>query len=331
MDIDQDAVAEAFGLGRPLGPWRALDNGGAPTDTRVLETSHGRWTVRTGRLRSDWHHRQAHRVQRLQRAALAAGVPMPRPVEPPHPAAGYWHLLPGDAVVKVSGWLDGHDLRRPGTDLAAATEWTGRTLARIAALDTGGEQPPPPHPVEEWREWAAEAEAGGLEVAGPARVLLPAVADATALVHDAQRSAPAAVLVHGDTSRANVLRTPGGYALIDWESVQPEVPWWDAVSVAFRFATPFNGPTVSADPATVRPLLAAYLDAGGPGGPAEVQSFAGLLRSQLTSTAWFLWLALGHREADAAQRAFGLRVVSAAARELPGVLRRLPHWTALLR
>ncbi|WP_344554828.1 aminoglycoside phosphotransferase family protein [Kitasatospora saccharophila] len=331
MDIDQDAVAAAFGLGRPSGPWRALDNGGAPTGARVLETARGRWTVRTGRLRSEWHHRQAHRVQRLQRAALAAGIEMPRPVEPPRPAVGYWHRLAGDEVVQVGEWLDGHDLRRPGADLVAATEWTGRTLARIAVLDTGGEQPPAPHPVEEWREWVAEAEAGGLPVAAPARALLPAVADAIALVRDAQRAAPAAVLVHGDTSRANVLRTPGGYALIDWESVQPEVPWWDAVSVAFRFATPFNGPTVSADPRTVRPLLAAYLDAGGPGGPAEESAFAGLLRSQLASTAWFLWLAMGHREADAGQRAFGLRVVTDTARELPGVLRGLPDWTALLR
>ncbi len=322
---------EAFGLGRSVGPWRALDNGGAPTDGRVLETSRGRWTVRTGRLLSDWHREQAHRVHRLQRAALAAGVAMPRPVDPPAPALGYWHHPGGDTLVKVSGWLDGHDLRRPGTDLAEAVDWTGRTLARIAVLDTGGEQPPSPHPVAEWREWVSEAEAGGLPVAGPARALLPAVADAVALVEDAAHGAPAAVLVHGDTSRANVLRTPDGYALIDWESVQPEVPWWEAVSVAFRFATPFNGPAVGADPRVVRPLLAAYLDAGGPGGPADASAFAGLLRSQLATAAWCLWLALGHRAADAEQRAFGLRIVTDTARELPVVLRGLEGWAALLR
>ncbi|QKW23594.1 aminoglycoside phosphotransferase family protein [Kitasatospora sp. NA04385] len=336
MDIDQDAVAAAFGLGRPLGPWRRLDNGGAPTDGLLLETSRGRWTVRTGRLRSEWHREQAHRVHRLQRAALAAGVAMPRPVEPPAPALGYWHHPGGDTLVKVNGWLDGHDLRRPGADLAGAADWTGRTLARIAALDTGGEQPPPPHPVAQWREWVAEAEAGGLPVAGPARALLPAVAEAVALVRDAQSGAPAAVLVHGDTSRANVLRTPGGctpggYALIDWESVQPEVPWWEAVSVAFRFATPFNGAAVDPDPRVVRPLLAAYLDAGGPGVPADASAFAGLLRSQLSTAAWCLWLALGHREADAAQRAFGLRIVTDTARELPLVLGGLTGWAALLR
>ncbi|MFJ4677818.1 phosphotransferase [Kitasatospora sp. NPDC088783] len=336
MGIDGVAVAAAFGLGRPSGPWRSLDNGGAPTDSRLLVTSRGRWTVRTGRLLSDWHLEQARRVHRLQRAALAAGIAMPRPVEPPAPAVGYWHRPSVDerTVVRVSAWLDGHDLRQAGVDAnadaTAATGWVGRTLARIAGLDTGGGEPDPPHPVAEWREWVAEAEAGGLPVAAPARALLPVVADATALVHDAMRAAPAAVLVHGDTSRANVLRTPDGYALIDWETARAEVPWWEAVDVAFRFATPVNGPTVAPDPRLVRPLLAAYLHADGPPGPADPSAFAGLLRSQLAFTAWSLWLALGHRAATPEQRAHGLRIVTATARDLPGIIRSLDGWTTLL-
>ncbi|RPE27754.1 aminoglycoside phosphotransferase family protein [Kitasatospora cineracea] len=335
MEPDAATTAAAFGLGRPLGPWRPLDNGGAPTDSRRLDTTRGRWTVRTGRLHSDWHHEQARRVHRLQRAARAAGIAMPPPVPPPAPAVGYWHRPAPDApeVVRVSGWLDGHDLRGPGAgpEAPAAAGWVGRTLARIARLDTGGGTPEPPHPLAEWQQWVAEAEAGGLPVAAPARALLPAVADATALVADAQRTAPAAVLVHGDTSRANVLRTPDGYALIDWETARLEVPWWEAVDVALRFATPSNGPTVAPDPGTVRPLLTAYLDAGGPPGPADPTAFAGLLRSQLAFTAWCLWLALGHRAATPEQRAFGLRQVTATARDLPRVLRSLADWTALLR
>ncbi|MEU5384235.1 aminoglycoside phosphotransferase family protein [Kitasatospora cineracea] len=279
--------------------------------------------------------RQARRVHRLQRAARAAGIAMPPPVPPPAPAVGYWHRPDPDApdVVRVSGWLDGHDLRGPGAgaEAPAATGWVGRTLARIARLDTGGGTPEPPHPLAEWQQWVAEAEAGGLPVAAPARALLPAVADATALVADAQRTAPAAVLVHGDTSRANVLRTPDGYALIDWETARLEVPWWEAVDVALRFATPSSSPTVAPDPRTVRPLLTAYLDAGGPPGPADPTAFAGLLRSQLAFTAWCLWLALGHRAATPEQRAFGLRLVTATARDLPRVLRSLAGWTALLR
>ncbi|MFE1320543.1 aminoglycoside phosphotransferase family protein [Kitasatospora phosalacinea] len=334
MDLTPAAVAAAFDLGRPLGTWHSPSNGDAPTDTRVLATTRGRWVVRTDRLLSDWHREQAHRVHRLQHMALASGIEMPRPVEPPSPAVGYWHRHDDGTVVRVSSWLDGHDLRRVGpehVDHAQAAEWTGRTLARIAALDTTGGNLPAPHPLEEWQEWIAEAQAGSLPVAAPARTLLPLVADATALVREAMRNAPASTLVHGDTSRANVLRTPNGYALIDWETARTDVPWWEAVNVAFRFATPFNGPTADADPRTVRPLLAAYLDAGGPGGPADATAFAGLLRSQLAATAWCLWLALGHRGADADQRAFGTRIVTAAARDMPGVLSSLRPWTALLR
>ncbi|WP_404814022.1 phosphotransferase [Kitasatospora fiedleri] len=290
---------------------------------------------------SDWHLEQARRVHRLQRAAPAAGTAVPRPVEPPAPAAGYWHRPSADeqTAVRVSAWLDGHDLRQTGADAdadadtdvdaTAATGWVGRTPARIAGLGTGGGEPDPPHPVAQWREWVAEAEAGGLPVAAPARALLPVVADATALVHDAMRAAPAAVLVHGDTSRANVLRTPDGYALIDRETARAEVPWWAAVDVAFRFATPVGGRTVAPDPRQARPLLAAHLHADGPPGPADPTAFAGLLRSQLACTAWSLWPALGHRAATPEQRARGLRIVTATARDLPRIIRSLDGWTTL--
>jgi hypothetical protein len=56
-----------------------------------------------------------------------------------------------------------------------------------------------------------------------------------------------------------------------------------------------------------------------------------MLRSQLAVTAWRVWLALGHRQADADQRAFGLRIVTSAAQELPRLLRSLDRWALLLR
>ncbi|MFE2673174.1 hypothetical protein [Streptomyces hygroscopicus] len=56
-----------------------------------------------------------------------------------------------------------------------------------------------------------------------------------------------------------------------------------------------------------------------------------MLRSQLASVAWCLWLALGHRQAGADQRAFGLRIVTSAARDMPRVMRSVEGWTTLLR
>lgn len=339
---DPARLAAAFGLGRPLGEPRPLANGGHPSGSRVLTTDRGRWVVKTGRLLGDWHRTDLLRSHRLESAALAAGIPAPRPVAPPPPSIGFWHHPAGRTLVRVSEWVEGRELRRPGPagslrgeDPADAARWVGAVLGRIALLgledDTGRGGGRPPHPVDDWRSWVAEAESGGHAVAAPARSLLPVVEEATALVLDAMRDRPRTVLVHGDTSRANVLRTPTGYVLLDWDGVGAEVPWWEAVNVAFRFGTPFNGPTAEGDPRVVRPLLDAYLGRGAPAGPADVSAFAGMVRSQLASTAWCLWLALGHRRADPARRAFGLRVVASAARELPRVLRSLEGWTALLR
>ncbi|MFP8887278.1 aminoglycoside phosphotransferase/kinase family protein [Streptomyces mangrovi] len=339
MDLDPGRVAAAFGLGRPLGRWRPLSNGGHPSDSRVLSTTRGRWVVRTDRLLGDWHRGHAHRVHRLESAAWRAGIPMPRPLEPPAPAIGYWHNPEGETLVRVSRWLDGRDLRQLGTSsrasLPEAARWAGAVLARIALLgtesDAGPEDEPALHSPADWHEWVAEAEAADHPVAAPARSLLPVIGEATALVREARLNRPPTVLVHGDTSQANVLRTPAGYALIDWEGARADVPWWEAVNVAFRLATPFNGPAAEGDPRVVRPLIAAYLDRGGPAGPADVSAFAGMLHSQLAVVAWCLWLALGHRRVDPARRAFGLRIVASAAQDMPRVVRSLDGWALLLR
>ncbi len=339
MPIDPTGIAAAFGLGRPLGEPRPLVNGDHPSDTHVLTTDRGRWVVKTSRPFGDWQRRQARRAHRLESAARAAGIPMPRPVEPPSPAIGYWHIPAGGEPVRVTEWIEGRDLRRSGAACpdspAEAAAWVGAVLGRIALLDPDrgadhdGERPL--HPVDDWHAWVAEAASGGHAVAGAARSLLPAVEEATALIRRARRDRPRTVLVHGDTSQANVVRTPAGYALVDWEGARAEAPWWETVNVAFRFAGPFNGPGAEGDPRVVRPVIEGYLGQGAPAGPADVSAFAGMLSAQLEVVAWCLWSALGHRRADAARRAFGLRVVTSAARELPRVLRSLDRWTTLLR
>ncbi|GAA3857658.1 hypothetical protein GCM10022227_13810 [Streptomyces sedi] len=101
--------------------------------------------------------------------------------------------------------------------------------------------------------------------------------------------------------------------------------------MAFRLTTPFNGPAANGDPRVVHQLITAYLGQGGPAGPADVSAFAGMLRSQLAAIAWCLWLALGHRQADRARRAFGMRIVTSAAEEMPQVMRALDRWALLLR
>lgn len=101
--------------------------------------------------------------------------------------------------------------------------------------------------------------------------------------------------------------------------------------MAFRLATPFNGPAADGDLRVVHPLITAYLDQGGPAGPADASAFAGMLRSQFAVIAWCLWLALGHRQADPARRAFGPHIVTSPAQDMPQGVRSLDRWTMLLR
>lgn len=340
MPLDAPDIAAAFGLGRPLGDFSPLRNGGHPSHTRVLTTERGRWVVKTDRLIGAWQRHQALRAHRLERAALAAGIGMPHPVEPPSPSVGHWYHPAEQDLIRVTEWVAGHDLRRPRPtpDLTDAARWVGATLGRVAGLDlcpASGTSPDdgrkPLHPMADWRTWAAEAAAGNPLVARAARSLLPVIEDATALIEYAEHDRPPVVPVHGDTSGANVLRTRAGYVLIDWDGAGAEVPWWETVSVAFRFSSGFNGPTAEADARVVRPLIEAYLAEGAPAGAADTRAFAGMLRSQLAVTAWCLWLALGHRGADSAQRDFGLGIVVSAARQLPLVMRSLNSWSTLLR
>jgi hypothetical protein len=337
MPLDASAIADAFGLGRLLDAPRPLANGSHPSVTRVLVTERGRWVVKTDELLGDWWLRRTERVHRLESAALAAGIPMARPVPPPEPALGYWYRTGnGPELVRVSAWVEGHDLRGPKDGgLVDTARWAGDTLGRIALLglpgDADGEDEDPVHSLAEWREWVDEAVTADHPVAVPARTLLPVIEDATALVTDALRDAPPSALVHGDTSQANILRTPTGYALIDWDATRADVPWWEAVNVAFQFTGSDNGPSAEADPEVVRAVLGGYAGRGAPVGPADVSSFAGMLRGQLHVTAWALWLALGHRGDDPERRAFGLRIITEAAREMPRVLRSLDSWTTLLR
>jgi aminoglycoside phosphotransferase (APT) family kinase protein len=327
--IDPGQIATAFGLGVPRGPLLAL-GGGSSARTHGLATTHGRWVVKIERPLGAWQREAKTRSYLLERAALDAGVAMPRPVEPPPPAVGFWHDA-GDRLIRVVEHVAGATPVLPADPALAG--WVGSTLAAIAGLelaaDLDADESYPLHPVAGWRAWVAEAGAGRPLVAHSAAALLPAVAEATAVVEAALVAAPAARLAHRDFRPANVLADPGGHTLIDWDYGGPEVPWWEAVHTAFRFAGAL-GLDGRADGPTVRRVLAAYLDAGGPAGPADRTAFAALLRSMLAGTAYSLWLALGHRPAEPARRAQAARDVRATSMVLPRVLASLDRWATLL-
>ncbi|MET7282659.1 aminoglycoside phosphotransferase family protein [Kribbella sp. NPDC005582] len=340
MPITAEQVADAFGLGSVLED-RPLANGDRPAVTRVVSTSTGRWVVKHDRLgsaeRSDlseWQRTKAWTVHRLESAAAAAGIPMPAPVQPPEPSVGFWYAPPGRDLVRVTEWVDGRDLREAHVADEELAGWLGGVLAKIARLDVEVDEDADASqvfPLEEWRDWVRQAERMADPAVGQAaRAVLGVAEDSADLVAEALRNRPPLTMTHGDAARANILATPTGLMLIDWESATADVAWWDAANNAVRLAAPNERSIAGGDPRIIRALIGSYRDAGGPAGPADATAFAGLLIGHLSFTAWCLWVALGHRDESAEQVASCTRSLLDAAEHLPRILRELDDWALLL-
>ncbi|MDI3404825.1 aminoglycoside phosphotransferase family protein [Streptomyces cavernicola] len=332
--MDQERVAEVFGLGPVSGPARVL-RGGSSDRVWELRTTEGRWVVKTQASPEGWRRRHMWRAHALEQAAHGAGLPLPHPLAPPEPAVGFWSEIDG-MHARVVRFVEN---ARPvegdsGVELVTLGAWLGRTLAAVEQLglpgDLSDDESTPLHPITDWRAWIAEA--GSFEVADTARELLPYVERATALVQRAEATCPAVLLCHRDMGPANVLHGPAGFTLIDWDHdhAGPAVPWWEAVHTAFRFAGGLDDATTSR-PDVVRAVLDGHRAAGGVQGPADESAFAGLLRATLGFTAYTLWLSLGHRGGDALERARSAARFRAAAASLRRGLAALPEWTGLLR
>ncbi|WP_165956694.1 phosphotransferase [Kribbella antibiotica] len=342
MPLNAVQVADAFGLGSVLED-RPLANGDRPAVTRVVSTTNGRWVVKHDRLGSagrldlsTWQRGKAWTVHRLESAAAAAGIPMAQPVQPPEPSVGFWYAPPDSdgELARVTEWVEGRDLREARVPDEELATWLGGVLARIAQLDVAVDEDADASsvfPLDEWRGWVREAESkADPALARAAHAVLGVVEDSADLVAEALRNRPALTMTHGDAAPANILATPSGLVLIDWESATADVAWWDAASNAVRLAAPDERSIAGGDPRIIRALIGSYRDAGGPAGPADATAFGGLLIGHLSFTAWCLWVALGHRDESAEQVAFCTRSLFDSAEHLPRILRELDDWARLL-
>jgi hypothetical protein len=111
MELSPSPIAEAFGLGTPTGPLVAITSGpSAVHRSWRLSTSQGRFAVKA--FNRDPHARGVEALEgpvRLELAAMAAGVPLPRPclavatgasvAEVPAPG-------PQSVLVRVHEWLN---------------------------------------------------------------------------------------------------------------------------------------------------------------------------------------------------------------------------------
>ena len=348
MGAGIDDICVILGLGARCDPPELVAGGSSAACWRV-RTTRGRWLVKTTPAPAAWQLREMRVSGRLERAAYEAGVPMPAPAEPAAalsgPAApvaalsaatgiaGYWVRFDEDGrYARASAWIDGRPCAgRPSGSLAA---WLGRTVAAIERLrlpgDPSAEAAYPVHPVPDWREWLGQAVSGGILRQTQASGALSAVTDGTVLVKEALADGPVFRLAHRDVSRSNIVVTADGPVLIDFDYAGPEVPWWEFVHTCFNLASPILGEGPPR-PELIHVALASYAETGGAGGPARPEAFAGLVRAMLSTLAYELWLAAGHRYATPERRATAAQRVRQLAARLPDVLGSLDSWSNLIR
>ncbi|WP_158630434.1 aminoglycoside phosphotransferase family protein [Glycomyces terrestris] len=329
--MDPAAAAAALGLGALRGPAEALKRDEHSPVWR-LDTDSGTWVVKATVPHGDYWHADVAQTGRLEAAAWRAGVDMAEPLVPAGAASGLWVAVGGGAYARAARFLDGRHAPAPVPPRLAA--WAGATFAALERLAVApdpsgaGDYASRFHPESDWDEWLGQARDLGVLDTAQAGALKDAAMRIAALGEAAEK--PAEVVVHGDFSHLNIMVTPEGPKLIDFDSGGPNVPWWELVAIAVEMGAPALG-VMEPDRASVEACVAGYAAAGGTPGPADESAFTGILTGRLASTAWQLWMACGHRGGSAAQRAQFGRDVRASVTALTTMLEAVPTWAAWLK
>jgi aminoglycoside phosphotransferase (APT) family kinase protein len=255
-------------LGAPLRPMTRVQ-GKASSSVYRLDTEQGSFAVKELGLErgSTFRHDD---VFRLERAAFAAGVPMPEPIS-------------ADPEVLVHRWVDGDEVPEEPVSRAFALE-IGEILARIHALDvhwthTSVEDPAP----RDWRELATRAAVTNQpwadELAGTVDALL-LIAD---FVDTCERPGPV-VLTHRDIHPWNLLARAGRPVVLDWE-----------LSGSLDLASELGSTALSLskgrgfdhiDSAVFRSVLDGYVAGGGALPPSGPSWFVFMIGGWLGFTRW---------------------------------------------
>jgi Ser/Thr protein kinase RdoA (MazF antagonist) len=337
MELSLSLIAEAFGLGTPTGPLVAITSGpSAVHRSWRLSTSRGRFAVKA--FNRDPHARGVEALEgpvRLELAALAAGVPLPRPCPVVATGAGVAEVAglgPQAVLVRVHEWVDGSTPRAP-TSIGLASE-LGRVLATIHRLGVPCGQGAQvdqwyraAHGAAHWRQLAACAERAGRTWAGRLRAALPLLAEVEALVAARAAETVPLVVTHGDLVPGNVLVSAGGRPwIVDWDDAGP---WNAAEEVAAAVVSWSSRAHGEPDERVALALMESYRAAGG----ILQDQTPTVLAASLSAVANWLELNLRRSLSQAANRAVRRQAeaeVTSALIELPRRLARLDRWTKLL-
>ncbi|WP_460518078.1 phosphotransferase enzyme family protein [Flindersiella endophytica] len=320
-----DALARAFGLGRAeeLVHVRSGD-----TDTWRLDTSAGRYFLKgyrdnsAGRFMAGSLRDQLEAAMEFEQLAFHAGVDLPKPIQPAGTVNGRLTEIEG-RLFRAYRWVE-HRPLRGGDDIAG---WLGRTMARIHQL-----RPLPGSPLpgwwrgairspEDWEECFATATARGKPWAKRASEILPHILERSARIERLLDGTPPpdCVTTHGDFKTHNLLMTPAGPLLVDWDSVRVDSAALEAARVAYIFAG-------GAELEPIQRVLRAYVDAGGDLAWAGEDALLSVTRHDLQGLYARIQVSLGRQSVE-----WWMGDNEAVEQDIADLLRDLPSRTERLR
>ncbi len=292
-----DEVAEAFGLGRPLGPAAEAERGRQGVVHRLV-TDRGSWAVKE--LLLPLAESAAALDGTLTEVMADRGVLAPRPART---AQARFLARVAGRTVRVSGWLD---LAGSSTALdPVALGMLFGTVHRdpLQGKDLGLDAPAAPDPwftdAVSGADW--EALVGDLRSAGcPFADDLARAADRHLRLAAVFRPPVDVQLCHRDLWANNVRGTPdGALAVIDWDNCGPAEAVQEAAVALVEFCRHA--------PDRVAAFADAYLRAGGPALPRDRSDFTMVLAQfgHFVETAGRWWLeAVSDREREDAEAWF---------------------------
>ncbi|WAJ31819.1 phosphotransferase [Arthrobacter sp. FX8] len=301
-------------LGAPIGPMIRV-HGGFANRVYRLDTDQGSFAVKELNLVDRrWTYR-VEDVFRFERAAFAAGIPMPEPISASH------HTL-------VHRWVEGEKLPEAPVSAEYAFE-IGEILARVHPLDIPWTQVPVEDPVpRDWPELAVRAAATGQPWADELASHVETFLEIARFVDTCERPGPV-VLTHRDIQPWNLLTRERRPVVLDWELSGMLDLSGELGSTALSIAKGCGFDDIK--PSIFRSVLEGYVAGDGTLPPSGPSWFVLMIGGWLGHTRWNILRCLAGVEAGTGpDLPLSHEAVRNGVRGLPDLFGRLPELEALL-
>jgi aminoglycoside phosphotransferase (APT) family kinase protein len=301
-------------LGVPIRPMVRV-HGGFANRLYRLDTDRGSFAIKELNLLDRRWSYHLEDVFRFERAAFAAGIPMPEPISA------------SDGTL-VHRWVEGERVPEAPVPEAYAFE-IGEILARLHALHVAWPEESTEGPApRDWPELADRAIVTGQPWADELASRVDTFLAIARFVDGCERPGPV-VLTHKDIQPWNLLARDGRPVVLDWELSGTLDLSGELGSTALSLA---KGPGFDhIEPSVFRSVLDGYVAGGGALPPAGPSWFVYLVGGWLGHTRWNILRCLaGHEAATGPDLALSQESARNGVRGLPELFRRLPQLQSLL-